>query len=506
MKSIIAVKLVAMQLLVAQSMGFCAPGQGMRAHKNSGLHARTTRYFTLAGHQTKALARIFKPGGSLATGQPLELLQPSPFASRANAITLYNPFAAGQAVKLLQPSPFASRAHEITLYNPKSNQPSSRGHSLKLLQSPFVFDQPVELLPSPPDAVPDPSPKGNEIAHGGDPFAFDQPMMKLIRPSPLRWDRDKALRTDRAAQERIWLLPAPFRGSPSDQRPATGGRESGSTSRTSWTQKLDSLVAYKAEHGDLFVPYDFVTSDGVNLGTWVRYQRLHFKKGMMDVGKTEKLKEIGFIFSPRSEVWEKHFRALRAYQTDHGDCLVPSEHVTEEGAALGFWVNNQRHRLKAGTLQEERQRKLMSIGFALSTQSSVWDEHFAALTSYRLSEGDCLVRKNHVTADGLKLGMWASNQRSAFRRGALDLERHAKLKGLGFAFDARSETWQRNFALLRAYRAKHSNCMVPQQYVTENGANLGTWVSTQRVRFKKGVLSEIEYAMLASVGFTFHKP
>ena len=45
----------------------------------------------------------------------------------------------------------------------------------------------------------------------------------------------------------------------------------------------------------------------------------------------------------------------------------------------------------------------------------------------------------------------------------------------------------------------HSDALVPNAYVTADGAALGTWVNNQRKAYKKGKLSEARAARLEAL-------
>ena len=54
----------------------------------------------------------------------------------------------------------------------------------------------------------------------------------------------------------------------------------------------------------------------------------------------------------------------------------------------------------------------------------------AAVEAYREAKGDALVPQSHVTADGLRLGVWVKTQRKARRKGELSEARAARLEAV----------------------------------------------------------------------------
>jgi hypothetical protein len=51
--------------------------------------------------------------------------------------------------------------------------------------------------------------------------------------------------------------------------------------------------------------------------------------------------------------WERNYKALEAYVSEHGHALVPAGYV-DDGVQLGNWVNYMRVRYRQGKLSDER--------------------------------------------------------------------------------------------------------------------------------------------------------
>ena len=66
-----------------------------------------------------------------------------------------------------------------------------------------------------------------------------------------------------------------------------------------------------------------------------------------------------------------------------------------------------------------------------------------------------------------------------------------RLEALGVVWDVFAEQWERNYALLRAYREREGHARVPASHVAE-GEKLGSWLSTQRKRYQARGWSEEE--------------
>ncbi|KAL7540419.1 hypothetical protein ACHAXR_012737 [Thalassiosira sp. AJA248-18] len=196
-------------------------------------------------------------------------------------------------------------------------------------------------------------------------------------------------------------------------------------------------------------------------------------------------------------IWEELFAALKLYKQNHGDCLVPQRY--SEDPRLGRWVNTQRSLYKAGELSDDREERLVNIGFNFDPYDTRWEELFAALKLYKQNHGDCLVPQRY--SEDPRLGRWVNTQRSLYKAGELSDDREERLVNIGFNFDPYGSIWNENFAALKLYKQNHGNCLVPRRYSED--PRLGRWVKTQRALYKAGELSDDREERLVNIGFSF---
>ena len=64
---------------------------------------------------------------------------------------------------------------------------------------------------------------------------------------------------------------------------------------------LRRLATYKSEHGDVNVPWGYVTTKDVRLGQWVSNQRVKKSKQKLTKEQVEQLEELGFVWSVLDE-------------------------------------------------------------------------------------------------------------------------------------------------------------------------------------------------------------
>ena len=199
-----------------------------------------------------------------------------------------------------------------------------------------------------------------------------------------------------------------------------------------WEEGLAQLRAYSNANNDTLVPQDFEAEDGHRLGKWLSVQRT--KKDTMSPERRRRLDELGFVWDVRDQKWEEGFTHLQTYRKSNNNCRVPQRFKTEDGYRLGSWAQNQRDGRNA--LSPERRRRLDELGFVRDPLKQQWEEGYGQLVDYKQREGHCQVPQSFRTADGYRLGIWVSVQRT--KKDIMSRERRRRLGELGFVWTAKS--------------------------------------------------------------------
>ena len=139
-----------------------------------------------------------------------------------------------------------------------------------------------------------------------------------------------------------------------------------------WRQAYEIAKRYFQSHGDLEVPYEYITPDGLRLGQWVVRQRMAYKGTLSGKGKVNRkelsparkklLDAIGMDWR-EEDSWQKHYEDLIAYQKEHGTLIIPASYKTADGCWLSRWFYNQCKKLKETPekLTPEQRSKLQSL-------------------------------------------------------------------------------------------------------------------------------------------------
>lgn len=269
-----------------------------------------------------------------------------------------------------------------------------------------------------------------------------------------------------------------------------------------WMSLYDVAAAYYHEHGNLNVPSEYVTPDGVLLGKWVarqRYAYLNPDRSSARVTPERKalLDKLGMVWE-KYDPWQERYDLALAYKTEHGDLEIPSVYKTADGVWLGSWVSRQRQALNSGSsaLSSER-RKLLRILFKGERRPSDpaadhgtvreanWERNFRSAARYARKYKHLLVPASYVDSDGVRLGVWISNLRAA-RKNRPDsyqvTSAHIKkLNSIGMVWDARDAKWGTAYQQAKAYYKAHGNLHAAANYKSdETGFCLGDWLRRMR--------------------------
>lgn len=269
-----------------------------------------------------------------------------------------------------------------------------------------------------------------------------------------------------------------------------------------WMSLYDVAAAYYHEHGNLNVPSEHVTPDGVLLGKWVarqRYAYLNPDRSSARVTPERKalLDKLGMVWE-KYDPWQERYDLALAYKTEHGDLEIPSVYKTADGVWLGSWVNRQRQALNSGSsaLSSER-RKLLRTLFKGERRPSDpaadhgtvreanWERNFRSAARYARKYKHLLVPASYVDSDGVRLGVWISNLRAA-RKNRPDSYQVTpahikKLNSIGMVWDARDAKWGTAYQQAKAYYKAHGNLHAAANYKSdETGFCLGDWLRRMR--------------------------
>lgn len=196
-----------------------------------------------------------------------------------------------------------------------------------------------------------------------------------------------------------------------------------------WIERLNLVKEYMSEMKQL--PPDGLEYKGIHIGRWLMFQRSFYRKGKLSKEKIQKLNELqDWTWEPHHDAWKENFAIFKKWCAEHKGVAPSNLQVVEndqgEEVLIGYWIALQRAKFSSGTLPPDRLKLLNEIPFWFRTVKEwKWFETYEVVKEWinlhkkRLSQ--------YVIYKGIKIGLWANNQRREYQTKVLKKERIAKL-------------------------------------------------------------------------------
>jgi len=204
-----------------------------------------------------------------------------------------------------------------------------------------------------------------------------------------------------------------------------------------WEDNFSALKKYITQNGDSFVPKDYETSDGLNLGAWVTRNRQ--KKNSLNTQQRERLESLpGWVWNTLEHRWEEGFRHLEEFCIECGHSKVPHKYKSSDGYGLGRWVVKQRSRRDHLT-SKKRTRLEEMPRWVWHTFESKWEDGMNHLQHFIDENGHAKVPSNYRTPNGFNLGAWVVRNRGS--KESMDKNRQNRLSELpGWVWSTRKSS------------------------------------------------------------------
>ena len=245
---------------------------------------------------------------------------------------------------------------------------------------------------------------------------------------------------------------------------------------------------YYKTHGELLPVQTYKTPEGYSLGQWLNTQRMA-KKGVVCSGLTleriRKLDSIGMVWDRRNDYeWDRRYRALLKYHDRFGDIDVPYNYVTENGFQMGKWLSRLRlyknANIRNNILTPEREAQLNSLGMIWNALNFYWEKNYLAAAEFYMENGHLRIPVDYKSKDGIGIGHWIANMRNSQGK-TLTEEQYRRMTDIGMCWGSvHDELWEDGFRHAEQYFKEHGVLDASYSYKTDDGFNLGLWLSRQR--------------------------
>lgn len=284
-----------------------------------------------------------------------------------------------------------------------------------------------------------------------------------------------------------------------------------------WERNFSAAQEYFRANGNLHVPVDYVSDNGVKLGAWLANLRTYRKndnhKLLLTKERIVQLDKIGMIWDVPDYLWNQNYNAALQYYRQHGNLDVPKGYIDENGVKLYQWLLNVKQAYRRGDksdykLNDIQIQQLTELGVEWRTRSELLFENGCAHAKAYFDENDNLdVPVSYKSPDGFKLGDWLANQREKYAAGKLQVAFQKRLTEIGVVFD-KADPWEIRFELAKQYFTEHGGLEMPPSYQV-NGIWLAKWLDEQRQirngkRKDKSLTSE-QIRRLDNIGMRWEK-
>lgn len=227
-----------------------------------------------------------------------------------------------------------------------------------------------------------------------------------------------------------------------------------------WEKNYQEAKAYYIAHGNLLVPRQYVSENGIKLGNWIAHLRTTKRgvgRGTITEEQIQRLNLIGMAWDTDEERWQIGLQASREYFRKTRHLQVPVDYVTADGFALGKWIRLKRRQYKGGSLSVSQIHSLECIGMVWDVFAEQWMKMYEAAEQFFLENGNLEVPSRYCTESELNLGTWIVKCRR--ERDSLSFERIAMLDRIGMRWTSDKGT---------AKKTSVSRCKPPSHSDTYN--------------------------------------
>ncbi|MDE6746604.1 MAG: helicase associated domain-containing protein, partial [Oscillospiraceae bacterium] len=198
-----------------------------------------------------------------------------------------------------------------------------------------------------------------------------------------------------------------------------------------WDRNYIAAKKWYSENGNLNVPRDYITDDGIKLYSWLAAQKTRYINGKLTNSQIDQLRLIGFEFENRSSAaWKMAYKYAEEYYRVNSNLDIAATYKTDSGFDLGYWLCQQRK--NKSKLSDEQIKALDSIGMIWVTQTErVWEKGFEHLVQYKNKFGNVKPAVTYKSEDRYMLGRWVSVQKKRYADGKLNEKQIAKLSEIG---------------------------------------------------------------------------
>lgn len=189
-----------------------------------------------------------------------------------------------------------------------------------------------------------------------------------------------------------------------------------------WIQFQTELLDWLKKNENLLPSQRDQTESGYAIGGRINSVREKFRLGTLPQDRIDWLNGLeGWSWNSRDSSWDDFFRRLEEYVTKTKGEYPKYDYITEDGLNIGLWLVKQRG--NKDSLSSERKLALENLlNWSWSAREALWMDNYHRAKSY-LNNASTPIPVDFIDDDGVRVGIWASNQRKNYSKGKISAER-----------------------------------------------------------------------------------
>jgi len=269
-----------------------------------------------------------------------------------------------------------------------------------------------------------------------------------------------------------------------------------------WNEGLQEAEAYFHKYGHLNVPATYRSPNGFVLYHWLSNRLDEYRSGRLSAERYKALSDVGMVWE-KEDPWQIRYRLAKEYYDEHGTLEGMPADYSPDGIWVSKWLNEQKHiyrgNRKGKSLTDEQIRLLNEIGIVWEAPADAsWNRNYEKVKAFYAKNGHIQITVN----DSVPLSVWLRKQREQYAVNKLTDEQIQKLDELCMQW-ATDDPWEIGFSHAQEYFRGHQELLSAGQYVCEDGYRLGKWLSNQRAKYAKGLLTKEQTHRLESIGIVW---
>lgn len=268
---------------------------------------------------------------------------------------------------------------------------------------------------------------------------------------------------------------------------------------SSWDFKFGLLQSYVIENGTALVRDDLVYKSE-NLGKWVGQARQDFKRNDLVPERVKKLEQLkDWSWTPYETFWHTSYQEVQTAVSE-GNLDLSELKSSSASTEILEWIKRQRNLKNRGWLDEEKALLLEKLdGWTWDPLQQRFNAKLELLREFSAKYGTTKVSKFHPDPKFRVLASWAITVRMSRKNGTLEQSYVDALESVPhWNWDPFVDQWNDLFDLLKTFVSREGHAL-PKANHFENGVALGSWVSTQRARHRRGMLPDEQREKLESL-------